>query len=181
MSMIHDKCEFDSDVDFELDSNFDITSEDLEKFYADIYKEPQKKKSYLYCREPDCTRLGYYNYKQSKNKFYLKDKKDAQIRYCKKHKKEGMINITYKICLEQGCEKRASCGEFFRFPTHCGEHKKEGMVNALKKCEIADCFLTPSFDYPESKTVERRCSIHKLSGMINKKYEKRKEKYSKKS
>ena len=59
---------------------------------------------------------------------------DIKPSYCKKHKKEAMVNIVSKRCKEEGCDKYPSFGlPTDKSPTYCVEHKKEGMINIKNK------------------------------------------------
>ena len=88
--------------------------------------------------------------------------------YCFEHKKENMINIISKKCIEDNCLKQPS----FNLPTeikglYCFEHKKENMINIKSKICIEDnCLKIPSFNLPtEIKALY--CFEHKKENMID--------------
>ena len=55
-------------------------------------------------------------------------------RYCKVHKKEGMVNVTNKRCEEAGCTSQPVFNvEGGKRGRYCKVHKKEGMVDVTNK------------------------------------------------
>ena len=84
--------------------------------------------------------------------------------YCSVHKKEGMVDVKSKTCLE--CKKIPA----FNLPDknrgiYCEEHKKEGMVNVKSKTCL-ECKKQPTFNLPGNKT-RLYCTEHKKEGMID--------------
>jgi hypothetical protein len=84
--------------------------------------------------------------------------------YCSKHKKDGMINIKNKTCLE--CKKQP----VFNFEgetnaIYCSKHKKDGMINVKDKTCL-ECKTRPAFNFEGEKNAIY-CSKHKKDGMIN--------------
>lgn len=71
------------------------------------------------CKEVNCKTQAYFNLPNEKTGIY-----------CKKHKKDGMMDVNNKRCKELNCNKIPS----FNFPNtkiriYCKEHKKVGMIN----------------------------------------------------
>lgn len=92
--------------------------------------------------------------------------------FCKTHKTDDMVNVIDKLCLESGCEFRASFGFPAKKPEYCSTHQKEGMFN-LKSCVCkflyADgkkCYNSPIYN-TEGEKKGIYCLEHKLDGMIN--------------
>jgi hypothetical protein len=88
--------------------------------------------------------------------------------YCNEHKKENMIDIKNKRCIEDGCMKHP----IFNLPTeikaiYCNEHKKENMIDIKSKRCIQDgCMTRPNYNLPtEIKAIY--CNEHKKENMIN--------------
>ena len=105
------------------------------------------------CKEKNCNDQPSYNLKG-----------ETKSLYCSKHKKQGMINVTTKRCLE--CDIIPSYnlkGE--KKPLYCLMHKKEGMVNIRsKKC--VECDDQPSYNLKGEKNP-LYCLKHKKQGMVN--------------
>lgn len=51
--------------------------------------------------------------------------------YCGEHKKDGMIDVISKRCIQDDCKKQSSCNIEDEKPLYCGEHKKDGMINSM--------------------------------------------------
>ncbi len=84
--------------------------------------------------------------------------------YCLEHKKEEMVNIKSKTCLE--CNKQSAFNkEGETRGIYCLEHKKEGMINVVS-ITCLDCKKQPVFN-KEGETKPLYCSKHKKEGMIN--------------
>jgi len=88
--------------------------------------------------------------------------------YCSEHKKENMIDIKNKRCIEDRCTKIPN----YNLPTetkslYCFEHKTEIMINTKKhnKCQSSKCKETPIFGLPNKRV--QYCIKHKQSNMIN--------------
>ena len=89
---------------------------------------------------------------------------DIKPSYCKEHKRELMIDIHNKTCLE--CSKQPSFGfKDDKAPTYCSIHKKEGMVNVVNKTCL-ECNKQPTFGFENDKKPTY-CKEHKKEGMIN--------------
>jgi hypothetical protein len=105
------------------------------------------------CKEKNCNDQPCYNLKG-----------ETKSLYCSKHKKQGMINVTTKRCLE--CDIIPSYnvrGE--KPPLYCLKHKKQGMVNIRsKKC--VECDDQPSYNVGGEKNP-LYCLKHKKQGMVN--------------
>ena len=107
-----------------------------------------------YCVEEGCTTRASYNKKGIK-----------QPKYCNQHKKNGMISVDTRMCLE--CDKRPCCN----YPNekkaiYCSKHKKNGMVNISEKRMCLECDKRPCCNYPNEKKAIY-CSKHKKDGMVN--------------
>ena len=48
--------------------------------------------------------------------------------YCAEHKKEGMIDIKSKRCIENECTVRPRFNNLSYPPIYCSQHKKGGMI-----------------------------------------------------
>jgi len=114
----------------------------------------------LKCKEEDCSSIAKYN--------VLKQKPAL---YCFKHKKDGMINISTKYCIENDCYLTPSFN-FENLPKRfCKTHKKDGMENVKhKKCEFVDkdnkkCTLVAS--YNEKNKPAKFCKTHKTENMVD--------------
>jgi hypothetical protein len=108
------------------------------------------------CIEKYCEEPSKFNYKNNKNPIY-----------CKNHKKENMVNTSYKLCNNELCLKVA-CYNFpgmtFKF---CKEHGEEGMVDVRSKhCASKDCYKRANFNYMKSKNP-LYCGSHKEPDMID--------------
>ena len=88
--------------------------------------------------------------------------------YCSEHKKEGMVDVKNKRCIESGCEKQPAYNKpEERVGIYCTEHKKEGMVNVVsKRCMEVGCEKQPAYNKPEER-VGIYCSEHKKERMID--------------
>jgi ferredoxin-like protein FixX len=84
--------------------------------------------------------------------------------YCSKHKKENMINVKAKTCLE--CDTRPHFNlKGKTVGLYCSKHKKENMINVKDKTCL-ECDTRPTFNL-KGKTVGLYCSKHKKENMIN--------------
>jgi nitrite reductase/ring-hydroxylating ferredoxin subunit len=94
--------------------------------------------------------------------------KTDKIRFCKKHKLDGMEDIKNKRCLQVGCNTQRR----FNYPNevgglYCAVHKLDGMINVVdKRCLHDGCDTRPTFNHP-SEIGGLYCTVHKLNGMIN--------------
>jgi hypothetical protein len=106
------------------------------------------------CVSPGCDIYPCFNYP------------DGLGEYCKKHAKEGMIDVRNKKCLL--CNIRPN----FNYPglirgIYCKKHAQRGMINVrARHCGINGCKKTPSFNFLGSK-IRARCKRHADPGMIN--------------
>jgi hypothetical protein len=87
-------------------------------------------------------------------------------KYCVKHKKDGMKNVTDRKCKEKGCNKTPSYGNPNGIAEYCASHAKDGMIDVRnKKCKEKGCNTIPIFGFPD-KGAEC-CGAHKEEGMID--------------
>ena len=88
-------------------------------------------------------------------------------RYCFKHKKNNMINVTSKRCEYTSCNIISPSfnikGGKGRF---CKDHKTADMIDVRhRRCENSDCEVMPAFNIIGKKA--RFCKEHKMTNMIN--------------
>ena len=84
--------------------------------------------------------------------------------YCYTHKKDGMVDVISKTCLE--CKKIPNFNkEGETTALYCSTHKKEGMVD-IKHKTCLECKKIPNFN-KEGETTALYCSTHKKEGMVN--------------
>jgi hypothetical protein len=88
--------------------------------------------------------------------------------YCKKHKKDDMIDVVNKRCKSEGCNKQPIYNEPGETkPLYCKKHKKEGMINVVsKRCKSEGCNKQPIYNEP-GETKGLYCKKHKKEGMID--------------
>ena len=87
--------------------------------------------------------------------------------YCATHKKEGMVDVKSKTCIE--CNKRPSYNkEGDSTPLYCVAHKKEGMVD-VKSNTCIECKKQPSYN-KECEKIALYCVAHKKEGMVDVKH-----------
>jgi hypothetical protein len=105
------------------------------------------------CQEKECTKRPYFNVQG-----------ETKALYCATHKKEGMMDVVNKTCIE--CTKRPIFNiEGETIGLYCVTHKKERMVNVISKTCL-ECKKQPYFNvYGETKALY--CSLHKLEGMVD--------------
>jgi len=107
------------------------------------------------CKEKNCNDKPSYNLKG-----------ETKPIYCSKHKKDGMIDIRSKRCIE--CDVIATfniVGE--KNGLYCAKHKIDGMIDVKNKaCIYEGCSTRPSYNFSEKK-AGIYCVKHKLSGMID--------------
>ena len=85
------------------------------------------------CKENGCRIIPVFNVKG-----------EAKGLYCSNHKKEGMVDVIHKTCLE--CNKLPSYNSYGESKAlYCTTHKKNKMVNVIHKTCI-DCNKLPSFN-----------------------------------
>jgi hypothetical protein len=105
-----------------------------------------------YCIEEDCKTRANYNYKELPPK------------YCFRHKKENMIDVVHKKCID--CNETQPCFNYIGLkPKYCVNCKEDGMVNVVdKKC--IDCNTTiPIYNKPGLKALY--CFNCKKDDMVN--------------
>ena len=92
---------------------------------------------------------------------------ETKALYCSAHKKEGMVNVISKSCLE--CNINSSFNEEGESKAlYCSAHKKEGMVNVKNK-SCLECKNQPHFN-KNGETKALYCSAHKKDGMVDVKH-----------
>ena len=70
----------------------------------------------------------------------------GEAEYCKKHKQEGMIDVSNPKCIHEGCKTQPSYGNEGGTPEYCAKHKLEGMIDLnSKKCIHKGCKTQPSY------------------------------------
>ena len=108
-----------------------------------------------------CNKTAYFNIPGSK-----------QGLFCKTHKTEEMVNVVDKLCVNAGCQLRASFGFPDKKPQYCSSHRLEGMCNIKSStCKFIDnngkrCYSSPIYN-SEGQKKGNYCIEHKLDGMIN--------------
>ncbi|CAB1096614.1 unnamed protein product [Ectocarpus sp. CCAP 1310/34] len=108
------------------------------------------------CQEPECTTWPSYGARLKKAEF------------CKRHAKQGMINVVTRKCSHPGCIKSASFGKHGSSKREsCSQHAKQGMVNiCTRMCDYQGCLKASSFGVNGSSKREF-CSQHAKQGMVN--------------
>jgi hypothetical protein len=88
--------------------------------------------------------------------------------FCSVHKKEGMVNVLSKKCMEIDCKTRPAYNiEGENQTLYCFTHKKEGMIDVKNKtCMEIDCRTQPNYNIEGEKTP-LYCAIHKKDNMID--------------
>ena len=105
------------------------------------------------CIETGCKTRANFNFKGQ-----------TKALYCANHKKDGMIDIKNKTCLE--CRKRPTFNfEGQTIALYCSEHKHAGMID-IKNKTCLECKKHPNFNF-EGQTKALYCSEHKRDGMID--------------
>jgi hypothetical protein len=106
------------------------------------------------CLVEGCIINPYYNFK------------GERPQYCKRHIREGMINVKDKRCIHPECTKARLYGNPNESPIYCASHKLEGMINKRsKQCIQKGCTTIPA--YAEEGQRPIYCNEHKKEGMIN--------------
>lgn len=113
--------------------------------------------------DSECKTIPTFNFRNEKSP-----------KFCKKHKKEDMVNVTTKRCAEETCDKfpmynipNSKLGMF------CVKHKNEDMIDVLNN-HCGKCNRRANFNFP-SETKGIYCSEHKVENMIDIKHQKCKE------
>ena len=109
------------------------------------------------CRFKGCTKRSNFNIEGS-----------VRGKYCKSHKKPGMIDVNNKRCRTDGCKFHPVYNFEGQKPAlYCLDHKEPLMVNIInKKCVHPKCNKYATFNVRTTKTPEY-CSKHKSDVMIN--------------
>lgn len=120
------------------------------------------------CVEHGCTVHASFGYRVDA------DGNRGRRLYCRKHKKDDMVNLAANECRHPDCTKIASynyIGETSK--AYCSEHKKAFMVRThYNRCRYSDdggnrCKTHANYAY-ETDTRAKYCSSHKLYGMVYK-------------
>jgi len=140
--LINDRLRFDSPP--ELQQN---TAKDCEQDNVIIKRSKTSGK----CEAEGCPTSRHFGY----------DRKTAK--FCFQHKKEGMINLSLRKCLE--CPRTASFGfSHLKLKQYCSEHKKEGCINlSHKTCKTENCDKSANYGYFGKPLLF--CKEHKMQGM----------------
>ena len=86
--------------------------------------------------------------------------------YCITHKKENMVNVKSKTCIEPNCRTLSHYNTEGDKPLYCLAHKKENMVNIKDKtCIELNCKTQPTFNIENGKPLY--CLAHKKENMVN--------------
>jgi len=164
-------------------------------YISSFHEKEGKKKLSGICKEEDCEKRAYFNFKGetkvlfcSKHKlFEMIDVKHkmcifptcgtracfnfeggTKILYCAKHKEQDMVNVVNKYCFFSGCKIQP----YYNFRNernglYCFQHKDPMMINVKHKtCKFIDCEINPCYNLPrESRGIY--CFTHKEENMIN--------------
>ena len=92
---------------------------------------------------------------------------DKKATHCSKHKSEGMVNVSSKKCIIEGCQKEASFKQQkTKKRTHCSEHKLDGMDSTKnRRCLEKNCYTRASHNLQGEKPLY--CEVHKLENMVD--------------
>lgn len=146
-----------------------------------------------FCQEDGCEKYaGYalsgespeYCYDHIKdNMIYVKKKRECEEKNCtispsygdpiekipitcKKHMREGMVDVIHAICIHDQCSKRATMGFVGKKRLYCGTHYPKDDKNIInldnKKCK--DCNKKATYGDENKSAIY--CKKHKKSGMI---------------
>jgi len=105
------------------------------------------------CRTTSCGKRASFNFEGEKPAF------------CKTHIEDGMINVTFAICKEDGCSVCAC----FNYPgekrgAYCNDHKKDDMVNIRRAlCKVCGEYAKYNF----KGKGPAYCEEHKQDGMVD--------------
>ena len=89
---------------------------------------------------------------------------ETKALYCSEHKKDGMVDVKSKTCLE--CKKHPLFNkEGETKALYCNAHKKDEMVDVKNKTCL-ECKKQPAFN-KEGETKALYCSAHKKEGMVD--------------
>ena len=105
------------------------------------------------CKENGCKIIPSFN-----------NEGEKKALYCATHKKEGMVDVKSKTCIE--CKKQPYYNnEGEKKALYCATHKKEGMVRVKGKTCIM-CNKRPNYNNQGEK-IALYCVAHKKEGMVN--------------
>jgi len=109
------------------------------------------------CKFDKCRKRATYNIKGQK-----------VVLYCNTHKKENMIDIRNKTCIEPNCETRPNYNiKGQKNPLYCNTHKKENMVDVKNKtCIELNCETLSCYNIKGQKTP-LYCNTHKKDNMVD--------------
>jgi hypothetical protein len=139
-----------------------------------------------------CENIGYYGFKENKERYCLLHKtpemidrknktckqigcnvhpcfgiKGGQAEYCLLHKTPEMIDIKNKICEYVNCTIRACYGIKNGKVEYCKEHKIIDMVDLRHKlCLEETCSIRACYGVKGTKLTQY-CSLHKKEGMVD--------------
>jgi hypothetical protein len=107
------------------------------------------------CKTENCDKLPIYGFEKGIGL------------YCKTHKKENMVDVKSKKCIELDCNKVSNYNlPYEKYGLYCVKHKKENMVDIKnKKCKEKNCNIQPTYNYI-NKTAEY-CVEHKKENMVD--------------
>ena len=85
----------------------------------------------------------------------------VKAKYCIKHKQDGMVNLTIKLCSEEGCKENGIYNRIGDKSKYCEKHKEDEMINSTKKyCSLyPKCKIGASYALPD-KSGKWFCSTH---------------------
>jgi hypothetical protein len=88
--------------------------------------------------------------------------------YCATHKKDGMVDVKHKKCLENTCNIIPSYNyEGEKKGQYCATHKKEKMIDVINNnCIENGCNTKPNYNYKKEKQA-LYCAKHKKDNMVN--------------
>ena len=164
--------EFEEETIINLDSNNNTVVESKLKPIMKKIKDNR----YIDCKNKRCEIIGC-NIRACYDHRIITGK-TMQGRFCSRHKKTGMVDVTHQKCKgydENGkkCTKQPHFGrKTDKSPTYCGDHKKEGMVDikhyfCIKCKENKEKPSRANWNW-EGETGAISCTRHKEDGMIEK-------------
>jgi hypothetical protein len=166
-------------VDCKKEAKFNYSNE-LEKMFCEDHAEKNMANfTHRQCRHMELIvdENGNIEYTQCKGRASQSNDGEKTVRFCAKHKMDGMTNTdrreNNRLCKyvdESGiqCESIASFGNIDDKIKHfCAKHKEFDMLDFHNKDCIEDgCGTRPCYNYPDKKGGIY-CTQHKLEGMIN--------------
>jgi hypothetical protein len=96
---------------------------------------------------------------------------ETKALYCKKHKKENMIDIKSKLCQYIKCKNDAIYGIKDKKSQFCFEHKKENMINLYldNKCNVDNCEKEHEIIIDNIKFCLTHCPDNKIEIILKRK------------